>query len=93
MTLSKDHIKQTREKLKLTQVQFGQLLGVHPLTVSKWERGQLAPTPHQQALIQSFGVAGNAKENVGEQVAGLLVTAGVAIALFALLHAAFEDKK
>lgn len=93
MTLSKTEIASVRDNLNLSQVQFGQLLGVHPLTVSKWERGRLRPAPHQQALILSFRRAREKQRNVGETAAGLLVTAGVALALFVLLDAAFGQKK
>ncbi|HEX8692286.1 MAG TPA: helix-turn-helix domain-containing protein [Longimicrobium sp.] len=78
-----------RSQLELSQVQLAQLLGVHPLTVSKWERGLLMPTPHQSALLHSFGQASKAKQQIGTEVSNLLVTAGVAVALFALLNAAF----
>lgn len=94
MSLTKEEITDIRKnKLNLTQVQFAQLFGVHPLTVSKWERGDLRPTAHQQALMDSFRTAGTKQENIGEQVAALLVTAGIAIALFALLDAAHGKKK
>lgn len=93
MPISREEIRNTRARLNIGQVQFAQLLGVHPLTVSKWERGELKPNPHQQALIESFQVASDKQVDIGETVAGLLVTAGVAFALFALLDAAFADKK
>ena len=81
-----------RSQLGLSQVQFGQLLGVHPLTVSRWERGLLVPTPHQTALIESFAKARTAEQTIGDQVANLLMTAGVAVALYALLQAAFSEE-
>ena len=81
-----------RTQLGLSQVQLSQLLGVHPLTVSKWERGVLAPTPHQVALLQSFGKASQAKQEIGNEISNLLVTAGVAVALWWILSAAFEKK-
>jgi transcriptional regulator with XRE-family HTH domain len=68
------------------------LLGVHPLTISKWERGILAPSPHQDAMLQTFQRAAASRNDIGETVATLLVTAGVAIALYALLEAAFRKK-
>jgi len=85
-------IQPLREKLGLSQVQLAQLLGVHPLTVSKWERGLLAPAPHQNALLESFAKARSPKK-VGEEVGNLLLTAGIALALYALLEAAFDPKK
>jgi putative transcriptional regulator len=85
-------VSEVRNKLGLSQVQLAQLLGVHPLTISKWERGVSGPTPHQAALLQSFGKAGQAKQQIGTEVSNLLVTAGVAVALWALLSAAFGEK-
>jgi putative transcriptional regulator len=86
-------IAELRQKLGLSQVQLAQLLGVHPLTVSKWERGLLAPTPHQAALLESFGEARKSNRDIGNEVATLLLTAGVVVALFALLEAAVGRPK
>lgn len=77
-------VQQVREKLRLTQAQFGQLLGVHPMTVSKWERGVAQPTPYQLALIQQFTVASTKKEVQKSDLSSLLVGAGI-IAVLALL--------
>jgi len=84
-------VQAIRTSLGLSQVQLGQLLGVHPLTVSRWERGLLAPTPHQTALLDSFGKASSTETQIGDEVANLLLTAGVAVALYALLKAAFGE--
>ena len=81
-----------RTELGLTQLQLAQLLGVHPLTISKWERGLLVPTPHQQALLQSFRSAKKTQTNIGEVAANLLLTAGVVVALYAILRAAMRDE-
>ena len=86
-------ISSIRTRLGLTQIQFAQLFGVHPLTVSKWERGVLDPSLHQQAMLDSFRRANKADADIGEAVAALLVTAGVAVALYALLKAAFDKKR
>lgn len=34
-----------REKVNLSQTELAAFLGVHPITLSKWERGLLTPTP------------------------------------------------
>lgn len=81
-----------RTGLGMTQAQLGQLLGVHPLTVSKWERGQLNPSPHQAALLQSFIKAKQNQPDIGDIVIGLLVGAGVALAIYAILKAAFGNE-
>ncbi len=84
-------IRTIRDRLGLTQPQLAQLLGVHALTVSKWERGILTPSVHQATMLQSFGKAAK-KPDVGDAAAQALVTAGVALALFLLLEAAFGKK-
>lgn len=43
-----------RKKLRLTQAEFAWLIGVHEITVSKWERKILDPTPHQKMMISCF---------------------------------------
>ena len=76
-----------RQSLKLTQAQFGQLFGVHPMTVSKWERGQLSPNPYQRGLMVEFAKAatdGCLKDNL----AGVLMGAGFPAALRLLLDTA-----
>jgi len=77
-------IQQLRQKLNLNQVQFAQLLGVHPITVSKWERGEADPTPYQTVLMQHFKKAATDKET-REAVGHLLVGMGVGVALALLL--------
>jgi transcriptional regulator with XRE-family HTH domain len=74
----------------MTQGQLAQLLGVHSLTISKWERGLLRPTPHQEALLRAAGGAVQRAPDVGAAIVAALVGAGVGVALFQLLRAAFE---
>ena len=50
-------VRKLREGLGLTQVEFAQLTGVHPITVSKWERGVVAPSTYQTALMNQFAQA------------------------------------
>lgn len=70
----------------LSQTEFGQLFGIHAMTVSKWERGILRPSPYQLALMNGFKLtADRKKEAVQEQVKQLLIGAGVVAALVWLL--------
>ncbi len=73
-----------RKKLGLSQAQFGNLFGVHPMTVSKWERNILNPTAYQLALMVDFEKAAKKKE-VKETIGTVLVGAGIAAALYLLL--------
>lgn len=77
-------ISELRSKLGLSQAQFGQLFGVHPMTVSKWERGILKPTDYQLVLMAEFEKAA-AQKRVRESIGSVLVGAGIASALYLLL--------
>ena len=68
----------------MSQDQFGRLFGVHPMTVSRWERGALQPNSYQLALMEEFERAANAKE-VKETLGAVLVGAGATEALYLLL--------
>ena len=46
-----------RQRLGLSQSAFAQLLGVHAMTVSKWERGVLKPNTHQRRVLQALARA------------------------------------
>jgi putative transcriptional regulator len=79
-------ITSLRRALGLSQVEFGQLFGVHAMTVSKWERGLLSPTAYQLALMDQFQrTADQKKEQAQEQLKQLLIGAGVVAALVWLL--------
>lgn len=80
-------ISSLRRSLGLSQVEFGQLFGVHSMTVSKWERGVLRPTGYQIALLQQFQATADARKgHAQEQVKNLLIGAGVVAALVWLLR-------
>ena len=84
-------IQNVRKQLGLNQVQFAQLAGVHPITVSKWERGEATPTAYQNALFSQFGEASRRPE-VRDTLKDILIGAGVAFAL-ALLLSHLMNKK
>lgn len=50
-------VKSSRTRLGLSQKQLGELLGVHVMTVSKWERGVLEPSEHHKRLLRALGNA------------------------------------
>ncbi len=81
-----------RSAVGLTQGQLAQLLGVHPLTVSKWERSVLVPSPYQAALLHAFREAARRAPDVGARAALLIAVEGVPVALYTLLHAAFDGR-
>lgn len=72
-------VARARRRAGLTQTRLARLLGVHSITVSKWERGVLAPNARQQAILRALSRptrAGRAPQahvaDVAEELAGLL---------------------
>lgn len=50
--MSPEEIRALRERLGLSQTEFGQLLGnVHQNTVSRWEIGQRRPNKFYRAIL------------------------------------------
>jgi molybdopterin-binding protein len=50
-------IKALRQALGLSQAELAALLGTHTMTISKWERGKLAPGEHHHKLLTAFARA------------------------------------
>ena len=84
-------IRAIRRLLGLNQAQFGQLMGVHAITVSKWESGITAPTAYQEGFLSQYRVAAKEKE-VCNALKGVLIAAGVIAAVILLLTAATRKK-
>jgi DNA-binding transcriptional regulator YiaG len=89
--VTREQILELRKKLGLTQAQFGKLFGAHPITVVRWESGEYQPNTHQIMLMENFEKSAQDKE-VQKTLAGILIGAGVAAALFLLLKAAMKSK-
>ncbi len=89
--MTANEVKQIREALGLTQVQLAQLMGLHPITVSKWERGESEPTPYQVNLLNHFREGARTKE-VKENLVQVLLGMGVAVALALLLKHLLSKK-
>lgn len=47
-------LRKLRDGLGYTQVRFAALLGVHPLTISRWECGTLVPSPAGLRLLRAI---------------------------------------
>lgn len=84
-------VRAVRDALGLKQPQLAQLLGVHPVTVSRWETDDLHPSPYQDAMLQSFQKAAK-RPGIGDDVLKALVTVGIIVALAILLQAAIGRK-
>lgn len=52
--VKKPTLADIRKRLGLSQVELADCIGVHKVTVSKWERGALKPSPWQQALYHEL---------------------------------------
>ncbi len=84
--MTASEILDLRDTLGLSQAEFAQLFGVHPMTVSKWERGVLHPTSYQAALMDDFSKASR-KRVIKESLKNVLIGAGAVAAIYLLLQA------
>ena len=84
-------IRKLRDKLGLNQAEFAQLVGVHPITVSKWERGEAVPSAYQNALFEQFSTGARSR-NVRNTLKDVLVSAGVIFAVALLLRHLMKKK-
>lgn len=50
-------LKALRTRLDVSQKELGALLGVHVMTVSKWERGVAEPSEHQRRILRALSDA------------------------------------
>lgn len=82
------YYRDVRIGLGLTQSDFASLLGCHPVTVSKWETGNIRPNRHQQALIASFQTAIDGDAPIRPDLDAVVASAGPIYALYLVLHAA-----
>lgn len=85
--MTPSEIRSLRTSLNLGQAEFAQMLGVHPMTVSRWERkeGPLSPTAYQEVLMKEFKTAVSKDKDVGNILKGILIGAGIAAAIYLLL--------
>lgn len=78
--MTAEAIRRIRASLNLTQTEFALLLGVHPQTVSQWERDIRVPPPYKVSLLRVF-----ARADV-EDLHHLIATQGEIAALCAVLR-------
>jgi len=74
-----------RRAIGLSQSDFAEVLGVHPLTISKWERGVNRPSAWYQELVARIERAAKAGVT-GDRVRRVLAGCGSVEALTMLLR-------
>ena len=77
-----------RTALGISQGDLAALLGLHCVTICRWEKDLQRPSPWQQALLREFAQAAKRKKDVGPTAVKFLAESGAAAALFYLLNAA-----
>lgn len=87
MRLAPNEVQSIRARLGVSQGELATWLGVHAITVSRWERGALLPTTYQSTLLRAFGSAAERAPDVGRRAVAATVADGVPSALFILFEA------
>lgn len=77
----------------MTQQELSRLLGVHAITVSRWERGALVPNAYTKALLGAADLALRRTPDVGDAARCALAEVGAIGALYIILRAAFGPKE
>lgn len=80
--------RRLRNEMGVTQNDLAQLLGVHPMTVSKWERGILTADFYQRSLIESFWIAERNRPGTIRKAIHKMKLGGVGPALLVALYPA-----
>ena len=74
--LTGTYVYEVRSALRFTQQQLADLIGVHPLTVSRWERGVLGLAPHNKGLLRAFRRAAKRDPAIGQKIVPLISVPG-----------------
>jgi DNA-binding transcriptional regulator YiaG len=70
ITMHGTELREHRNRMRMNQTQFGEVVGVHWTTVSDWERGN-AEVPHYAALIATIMVDDPVVRDKIEKMVGL----------------------
>ncbi len=85
-------IARTRERLRLSQDDLAALLGVHPMTVSKWERSVIRPTRYHRNLLICFRSAAVRRPEIWRELRQLLDEHAILCAVYHLIDTAFASR-
>lgn len=83
----RDDIQNLRRCLDITQAQFARLMGAHLQTVSRWERGELKPTPYQEEIIEAFKDSALVTPNIRKKLSAAMKEESIVTALLVMLSA------
>ena len=88
MDLNK-YFRNARERLGLTQEEFGRLFGVSARTVMRWEQGLSQPSQYQADIIAKITESDNLPDD--DFLKKALIVGGVAFGLYKLLELIFKE--
>lgn len=84
-----DRVCRVRHSVGLTQPDLGKLLGRHPLTVSRWERGTLAVRGWDLEMLLVLELVSTTHPEISELLSERLRGSGAPSALYLVLSKAF----
>jgi len=86
-----NEVAATRKALGLTQTELASILGLHYVTVCRWERGHMEPKPWVIAIFERFRIAADAQD-VGGRMARVLALRGPLAAMYLGLAVSYGRK-
>jgi transcriptional regulator with XRE-family HTH domain len=94
----KEHVRETRTKLGMTQSEFAQILGVSLPLVQRWEGGLSEPGRLQSEIIakinqQLKSTSDDGNDSLASFIKNALFVGGAACGLYHLLKFIFQEKE
>ncbi len=83
-----NEVATTRHALGLTQTELATILGLHYVTICRWENGHMEPKPWVLAIFDRFRIAARVAD-VGGRMARVLAARGPIAAMYLGLAASY----
>ena len=90
--LTPTKLQAIRTSLGISQPTMAALLGVHEITISKWEHGKLKPSAWQEEVLRAFEKAAEEDPEIKQEVTAAVAEFGITYTLCQLLMTAFGKR-
>lgn len=81
-------LKEIRDRLGMTQSELANVLGVHSMSISKWELGKNPIPVYHASILDVFSMAVKRNPEIGEEVKVFIYSDGQVYALYKIMECA-----